>query len=361
MSDSVAVLEQRPTPYRPALLNEIGKHRDVTVFYFETTDPKNRWDDHTAGGGANFTERNMVSFDIGPFTICPTLPFRILDGEFDEVVGTSDTTHMPTMMLLLPIFVFTDISLTVWTEEIDTDYRYDHRKNKSKLMDLLATIYWTVTQFCQRVVYATADRVIAYSEIARDTAIARGASESKIITRPQAIDRSVLSEPSSECNPPEGNLTVLFLGTVGKRKGIDVLTDALDYLPSSTKLWIAGEGPEIDSIEALAASEDRMEVFGRVDEATKVALLQKADVVALPSRHEPWGIVTLEALYCDTPVVTTSAAGAAMIFDDEFVVSPGDAKQLGEALLNAATAEAPDPPELETMAEPLYTRQTSGT
>jgi len=202
--------------------------------------------------------------------------------------------------------------------------------------------------------YKLSDRVVAYSELARDAAIRRGANPAKIRTSPQTIDPSILSPPDPEFEAEKGDPTVLFLGTVGPRKGVDVLIDSLEVLPSSAKLWIAGEGPLREEIES-DVDDKRIEMFGRVDEGTKTALLQESDVLALPSRHEPWGIVVLEALTCGTPAVTTSAAGVAMILDDSAVVEPDNAEELARAILNASKEQAAEIPSLGEMADPLIT------
>ena len=349
----VAVLEHAPTPYRPAIFEEVGKTRDVDVFYYRADESRNRWAPCAAGGGTRFSERTPVSLELGPFVLLPTLPYHLLRGEYEEVVGNSDINTLPTMALVLPIVLLTDTELTIWTEEIDSEHRYEKYADRPYRVRIAAELFWLWGRLCQFFLYRSASRVIAYSELARDAALKRGASSSKTTTRPQAIDPAVVSAPDPDVRPTRGDPTVLFLGSIEERKGIDVLVDALPLLPSSASVWIAGEGEERETVERLTASDDRVEVFGRVDESTKAALLRRADVLALPSRHEPWGIVVLEALACGTPAVTTTAAGAAMVLDDSAVVPPGDAEQLADALVQSAGTDFDSPPTPPAMAEPL--------
>ncbi|MBW2618018.1 MAG: glycosyltransferase, partial [Deltaproteobacteria bacterium] len=48
---------------------------------------------------------------------------------------------------------------------------------------------------------------------------------------------------------------------------------------------------------------------GRVDQLRLPAYYKAADVFALPSYHESFGLVTLESLACGTPVVATNVGG----------------------------------------------------
>ncbi|MFA9504398.1 glycosyltransferase family 4 protein [Natrinema sp. H-ect1] len=353
-SGPVAIVERAPTPYRRAVFNEIGKRRDVTVYYYLSDGSGDRWSPDSASGEGSFDEKILPSIRVGPFLLVPTLPCHLLRGEFEEVVGTSDTNLVPTMLLILPFIIIKNSIFTIWTEEIDTNYRYNRYQQQSLLKHFLALAFWKSTGMGQRILYQTSDRIIAYSELARDAALNKDASNSKIITRPQAIDPSILSTPSSNFEPPQGEPTILFLGTVERRKGVDVLVNSIDDFPDSAKVWIAGEGPLRDPIETVTTSDNRVEIFGRVSESTKTKLLQQTDVLVLPSRHEPWGIVVLEALACGTPAITTSSAGAAMILDESSIVDPENPQQLAEAVLSVIGTEPPNPPDVHEMAEPLY-------
>jgi glycosyltransferase involved in cell wall biosynthesis len=332
----------------------VGQERDLTVFYYKTDGSGQRWDVESAGGGNEFQEKMLFSFTLGPFVIFPTLPYHLWKGDFDEVVGTSDTCPVLSMLFALPIILFRDIELTTWTEDIDTEYRYNRYRQQSLAKHFLATLFWIITRTYQSYLYKLSSKVVAYSDLARDAAIQRGANPVKIRTSPQTIDPSILSPPDSDLDAERGDPTVLFLGTIEPRKGIGVLINSLDDLPDSANLWIAGEGPLREEIES-ETDDEHIEVFGRVDEETKTALLQESDVLVLPSRHEPWGIVVLEALACGTPAVTTSAAGVAMILNDSAVVEPGNAEELAKAILYASNEQAPEIPSLDEMADPLIT------
>jgi phosphatidylinositol alpha-mannosyltransferase len=116
---------------------------------------------------------------------------------------------------------------------------------------------------------------------------------------------------------------ILFLGRLERRKGLEVLLQAMTRLRSlDAELIVAGAGPREKEMRALA---DRLMVparfLGRTDEATKAALFARADVYCAPGLGgESFGIVLLEAMAAGTPVVCSDlpgfravASGAAML------------------------------------------------
>jgi glycosyltransferase involved in cell wall biosynthesis len=109
---------------------------------------------------------------------------------------------------------------------------------------------------------------------------------------------------------------VLVLSRLHEKKGIDTILRALGDCPG-VHLWIAGEGPERQNYETLCAGlglADRVRFLGwRTDRA---ALYRAADIVALPSRYEPFGTVIPEAWSMRRPLIATRAAGASAYVSD---------------------------------------------
>ncbi len=87
--------------------------------------------------------------------------------------------------------------------------------------------------------------------------------------------------------------------------------ELVEHFPKA-KLVIAGSGEEESNLKKLAHSLGIMpgvDFLGKVDEAQKVNLLQKAWVLVNPSYMEGWGITTIEANACGTPVVASNVPG----------------------------------------------------
>lgn len=135
---------------------------------------------------------------------------------------------------------------------------------------------------------------------------------------------------------PTNGPTVLFLGRHEPRKGLGVLLDAMAELPEDLTLWVAGEGPETEALRQRHREDARIEWLGRVTEEDKVARLRGADVFCAPSLHgESFGIVLLEAMAAETPVVASDLPGYANVARadrDALLVSPGDATALATAI-----------------------------
>lgn len=107
----------------------------------------------------------------------------------------------------------------------------------------------------------------------------------------------------------DGRPYVLFLSRLHAKKRLDLLLDAfLAAAPSEYRLVVAGPDEE-ELWHRLAASrlhapaDRRVLRVGSVSGRDKIALLAGAELFALPSEHENFGIAALEALAARTPVL----------------------------------------------------------
>lgn len=108
---------------------------------------------------------------------------------------------------------------------------------------------------------------------------------------------------------------VLFAGRLTWQKGPDILVDAipgvLDAHPR-TKVVFAGDGDMRGGLEDRVASAGiakSTRFLGYRKGMELVSLFKSADVVCVPSRNEPFGIVILEAWSATKPVVATNIGG----------------------------------------------------
>lgn len=130
--------------------------------------------------------------------------------------------------------------------------------------------------------------------------------------------------------------TIFFVGRHEPRKGLEVLLEAMTELPPSTKLWIAGDGPDSEQLRVQVAGDVRIEWLGQISDDEKARRMRAADVFCAPSlRGESFGIVLLEAMAAGTPIVASDLPGysnVARAGADAILVSPGDANSLAGAL-----------------------------
>jgi glycosyltransferase involved in cell wall biosynthesis len=133
---------------------------------------------------------------------------------------------------------------------------------------------------------------------------------------------------------------VLYLGRMEwGPKGLDLLLEAFGRVAArrDATLLLAGDGP--DSARVLEAARragigKRVECVGRVTGQAKWRLLASATVVAIPSRHESFGLVAAEATAIGTPVVAFDLPPLREILEDcgGLLVTPYDTEAFAAAL-----------------------------
>ncbi len=133
--------------------------------------------------------------------------------------------------------------------------------------------------------------------------------------------QNLLSEKSRFALPHEK--IVFFVGRHVWEKGVDVLVGAVPYVLKEcpeAKFVISGKGYMTDKCKKLAwdfGVADKVLFTEYVDDDMLNLLYHLADVVACPSRYEPFGIVPLEAMACNTAVVISDAGGLNEIVEHE--------------------------------------------
>lgn len=109
---------------------------------------------------------------------------------------------------------------------------------------------------------------------------------------------------------------ILFVGSGFKRKGLDILIQALPYLKSDYLLFVVGKGdlrPYIKMANKLKV-DDKILFLGISKEIEKI--YSASDIFVLPTLYDPFSNATLEAMASGLCVVTTKNNGAAEIIED---------------------------------------------
>jgi len=154
----------------------------------------------------------------------------------------------------------------------------------------------------------------------------------------ELLHNGIEVERFSKATPWQTNApTIFFVGRHEPRKGLAVLLDALPLLPSDIHVWVGGDGPETEALMTRAADDPRLEWLGRLDDEQVARRLRGADVFCAPSLHgESFGVVLLEAMAAQTPIVASDLPGyrnVARAGQDALLVPPGDAKALAAGVL----------------------------
>ena len=113
---------------------------------------------------------------------------------------------------------------------------------------------------------------------------------------------------------------VLFSGRLVKIKGVDVLLKAAKrYEDGNTLTLIAGGGILLEKLKEQARELELNDVvfLGNQKQEKLNILYNIADVLAIPSRIEGFGLVAVEALACGTPVIATNQGGLPEIINEK--------------------------------------------
>lgn len=111
---------------------------------------------------------------------------------------------------------------------------------------------------------------------------------------------------------------VLFVGRITRQKGIIYLVNAIRHMDPGFQVVLCAGAPDTPEIATEmqkavdAVRRDRSGVFWideMVDKKTVIQLYSGADVFCCPSIYEPFGIINLEAMACETPVVASGIGG----------------------------------------------------
>jgi alpha-maltose-1-phosphate synthase len=111
---------------------------------------------------------------------------------------------------------------------------------------------------------------------------------------------------------------VLFVGRITRQKGIVHLVRAIQHFAPGFQVVLCAGAPDTPEIAeemhaAVAAAQEQRPGIVWIDKMVtteeKIALYSHADVFCCPSIYEPFGIINLEAMACETAVVASAVGG----------------------------------------------------
>lgn len=163
-----------------------------------------------------------------------------------------------------------------------------------------------------------AGRFLFISSYLREAAARAGIEPADADTVPAGIHARFLSPTP----PSPWGWRLLYVGRVERTKGVDVALGALSRLPAKATLTVAGDGDprfleELHGQARTAGVLTRVHFRGAVPPDELPDIYGDADVVVFPPRwEEPWGLVPLEAMGMNRPVVASATGGSAEFLRD---------------------------------------------
>ncbi len=315
----VALLTEIPAPYRIPLFNALAERLELRVLFLAERNPDRPYRLHEEE--IRFGWEVLPGRDLtvrGRWLVLNRGVLRRLRGADVLLLGG---WNQPAFWLAMAWARARRVPVVLWVESTGRDRR-SGRLEPAK-----------------RALLRAADAFVVPGRAAYAYLQGLGVDASRIAVAPNAVDAAIFG--GRERHPRAGGpCRVLAVGRLSPEKGLDLLLRAVDGLP--VEVVLAGTGPEEARLRALAGP--NVEFRGHVERDELPALYADADVLAMPSRSDPWGMALNEGALAGLPLVSTDAAGAAhdLIEDgvNGFRVPPGDVGALREALRRVCENES---------------------
>ena len=197
----------------------------------------------------------------------------------------------------------------------------------------------------------SADHVTCPSEATRADLLTAGFPADKVSVIPLGADPVVVDPAAPAALRGHYGLDgpfVLWVGTTEPRKNLVRLVSAMEQIPDIPLVLVGPPGWKEDAGRVTAPLGERARIVGRVDEATKHAWYAAADVFAMPSLLEGFGLPVLEAMGHATPVVTSAGTATQEVVGAAGItVDPTDV----DAITGAISGLLADPAEAARTGE----------
>ena len=211
---------------------------------------------------------------------------------------------------------------------------------------------WLAHSHAQEEAISVAGRLIALSKSERDLLVSYypGASGRIRVVGNGIADSEAARKASERHRSPPAQVVILYSGRLVERKGIRELLAAaplvLAAVPSVRFVFVGGppllSGEEVARQwlpDDLAGESERIFFTGWLSPDRVAEWYRAADVLVVPSRYEPFGMVLLEGMLHGLAIVASATGGPVEIVRDEesgLLFPPRDVARLAQALIRVA-------------------------
>ena len=203
---------------------------------------------------------------------------------------------------------------------------------------------YLVSSWIEKTAVEAAHRVIAVSHKMREDILAHfGADPARVVVIHNGIDPDLFKRTAA-CDALDRLGVrapyVLFVGRITDQKGIFHLLEASRRLPAGVQVVVCASAPDTPEIEerlrrTVATMPNVLWINEMVPVPVVTQLYSHAAVFACPSVYEPFGLINLEAMACETAVVASAVGGIVEVVEDGrtgVLVEPARPDVLADAL-----------------------------
>jgi glycosyltransferase involved in cell wall biosynthesis len=170
-------------------------------------------------------------------------------------------------------------------------------------------------------------KILAHTNLQEKFYIKVGIKPDKIAVIPHCVSLERLQRALKDGYRREGNTvpTIIFVGRLVKNKGIMELLWVYEQITKEIEahLMIAGSGPMEDMVNEMKRHIERENTKASIAHIARsvppelVHIMNKADIVVVPSYHEMFGLVALEAMALKKAVLATCFGGISEVVTND--------------------------------------------
>lgn len=220
--------------------------------------------------------------------------------------------------------------------------------NKKKFINLTDGTLWSerrigiFQKISRKFICYNADAFICSSTKAKEKILSYGGEKTKIFISLLTID--IQHFINYNCNPNSNS--IIYVGSLIERKGIDLLLRSLANIKVDFDLKIVGDGSKEDKDTLIKIIEEehlqqRVNFCGFLEGNELIKAYQNSSIFVLPTREDCYGLVILEAMCFGLPVIVSQYAdGVCDLVKDNInghIVNPYDSISLSNSIENLLT------------------------
>lgn len=320
----VVIITNIPAPYRVDFFDYLKKNEtdyQFTILYSSRNEDNRSWNvDESKMNQSVFLDSKTIKIKKRYDTKYIHIPWGVSNVlkelQPDVVVGSE---YNPTILQAVRFCSRHHIPYVSWTDGT----LFSERKING------------LQKLFRNYVISRAASYIGSSTKSREAQIFYGAEEKKCHISFLSVDvEKYLQEPKG-C----GKGKILCVGSLIRRKGVDLLLNALTYVDCPYELYLAGEGEEKEALIRQAEQlgiREKVCFLGQLSREELVKHYGSSDLFVLPTREDCFALVLLEAICAGLPIISSCYAdGAYDLIEEEkngFIEDPYDAEKFGKRI-----------------------------